>query len=130
MSLLPPNPASRQASYSHASRGRASRQPSGVSFASPVDAEEDEEDEETFEERLRMEEEEEGQVDVQRGLEETLEKLGMGSYHWRLLVCPTALRLSTDESLRGQALCGFGWMSDNSSLQCIGTFVSRGSSAS
>lgn len=41
--------------------------------------------------------------DDERGLEETLEKLGMGAYHWRLL-----------------ALCGFGWMSDNSALQCIG----------
>lgn len=40
----------------------------------------------------------------ERGLEETLEKLGFGAYHWRLL-----------------ALCGFGWMSDNSALQCIGT---------
>jgi hypothetical protein len=39
----------------------------------------------------------------ERGLEETLEKLGFGAYHWRLL-----------------ALCGFGWMSDNSALQCIG----------
>lgn len=86
MSLLPPNPASRQASYHHASRGRSSRQPSGVSFASPIDAEEDEEDEDTFEERLRMEEEEEGQAEEQRGLEETLEKLGLGAYHWRLLV--------------------------------------------
>ena len=42
----------------------------------------------------------------ERGLEETLEKLGFGAYHWRLL-----------------ALCGFGWMSDNSALQCIGTLM-------
>jgi hypothetical protein len=45
------------------------------------------------------------QDDDERGLEETLEKLGMGAYHWRLL-----------------ALCGFGWMSDNSALQCIGKY--------
>jgi hypothetical protein len=43
----------------------------------------------------------------ERGLEETLEKLGFGAYHWRLL-----------------ALCGFGWMSDNSALQCIGPYIS------
>lgn len=43
----------------------------------------------------------------ERGLEETLEKLGFGAYHWRLL-----------------ALCGFGWMSDNSALQCIGEYTS------
>ena len=42
----------------------------------------------------------------ERGLEETLEKLGFGAYHWRLL-----------------ALCGFGWMSDNSALQCIGAYI-------
>ncbi len=52
-----------------------------------------------------MEEDLEG-MNEERGLEETLEKLGLGAYHWRLL-----------------ALCGFGWMSDNSALQCIGGFL-------
>ncbi|WWC67456.1 uncharacterized protein I206_101364 [Kwoniella pini CBS 10737] len=45
---------------------------------------------------------------VERGLEETLEKIGFGPYHWRLL-----------------ALCGFGWMSDNSALQCIAVILPR-----
>ncbi|WWC58954.1 uncharacterized protein I303_101499 [Kwoniella dejecticola CBS 10117] len=45
---------------------------------------------------------------VERGLEETLEKIGFGAYHWRLL-----------------ALCGFGWMSDNSALQCIAVILPR-----
>lgn len=58
--------------------------------------------EEEEEAELRREMDEIDQED-ERGLEETLEKLGMGAYHWRLL-----------------ALCGFGWMSDNSALQCIG----------
>ncbi|ORY24113.1 major facilitator superfamily domain-containing protein [Naematelia encephala] len=43
-----------------------------------------------------------------RGLEQTLETLGFGAYHWRLL-----------------ALCGFGWMSDNSALQCIAVILPR-----
>lgn len=65
---------------------------------------EDEGDDEDEELRREMD-----QVDLdedERGLEETLEKLGMGAYHWRLL-----------------ALCGFGWMSDNSALQCIGKSI-------
>ncbi|WVR04249.1 hypothetical protein IAU60_001249 [Kwoniella sp. DSM 27419] len=44
----------------------------------------------------------------ERGLEETLEKIGFGAYQWRLL-----------------ALCGFGWMSDNSALQCIAVILPR-----
>ncbi|WVF70394.1 hypothetical protein IAT40_005184 [Kwoniella sp. CBS 6097] len=47
-------------------------------------------------------------VGGERGLEETLEKIGFGSYQWRLL-----------------ALCGFGWMSDNSALQCIAVILPR-----
>ncbi|RXK39614.1 membrane transporter [Tremella mesenterica] len=52
----------------------------------------------------------EGEVEgcEERGLEETLERIGMGAYHWRLL-----------------ALCGFGWMSDNSALQCIAVILPR-----
>jgi hypothetical protein len=61
----------------------------------------DDDDEAEEEEELRREMDEADQDE--RGLEETLEKLGFGAYHWRLL-----------------ALCGFGWMSDNSALQCIG----------
>jgi hypothetical protein len=61
----------------------------------------DDDNEAEEEEELRREMDEADQDE--RGLEETLEKLGFGAYHWRLL-----------------ALCGFGWMSDNSALQCIG----------
>ena len=76
-----------------------------------VDIDEDGNGEEDFEARLEMEEGLEG-MNEERGLEETLEKLGFGAYHWRLL-----------------ALCGFGWMSDNSALQCIGEYLRSGSSA-
>jgi hypothetical protein len=72
---------------------------SGGSQGFPWQAKEDSEADE--EEELRREMDEVDQDE--RGLEETLEKLGFGAYHWRLL-----------------ALCGFGWMSDNSALQCIG----------
>lgn len=43
-----------------------------------------------------------------RHLESTLEKLGFGPYQWRLF-----------------ALCGCGWMSDNSALQCIAVILPR-----
>jgi len=89
--MLPPNPHSRHSSYVH---------PRQHSYAlSRRDGSEDENEEEEVDE-------DDGTVTEEtRGLEETLEKLGFGAYHWRLL-----------------ALCGFGWMSDNSSLQCIGRF--------
>lgn len=43
-----------------------------------------------------------------RHLESTLERLGFGPYQWRLF-----------------ALCGCGWMSDNSALQCIAVILPR-----
>ncbi|KLT44613.1 MFS general substrate transporter [Cutaneotrichosporon oleaginosum] len=46
--------------------------------------------------------------DDDRGIEETLERLGFGAYQWRLF-----------------ALCGCGWMSDNSALQCIAVVLPR-----
>lgn len=70
----------------------------------PQTAGDDGDDEAQEEEELRREMDEVDQDE--RGLEETLEKLGFGAYHWRLL-----------------ALCGFGWMSDNSALQCIGQSI-------
>ena len=112
--MLPPPPASRQASYAYNLPRRASSNrrlpslaPSHYSQHPPSEylrEDDDGDDEEAvgFEGRLEMEEGLEG-MSEERGLEETLEKLGFGAYHWRLL-----------------ALCGFGWMSDNSALQCIG----------
>jgi len=78
------------------------RRSSGQEF--PWTAAKDEDSEADEEEELRREMDE-NDAD-ERGLEETLEKLGFGAYHWRLL-----------------ALCGFGWMSDNSALQCIGASI-------
>ena len=121
--MLPP-PASRQASYVYTLPRRASSNRRIPSLApshysqqvTPEDLREDHDGEEEeaelrFEGRLEMEEDLEG-MGEERGLEETLEKLGFGAYQWRLL-----------------ALCGFGWMSDNSALQCIGEehdpFLSR-----
>ncbi|GMK53508.1 hypothetical protein CspeluHIS016_0100940 [Cutaneotrichosporon spelunceum] len=46
--------------------------------------------------------------DDDRGIEETLERLGFGRYQWVLF-----------------ALCGCGWMSDNSALQCIAVVLPR-----
>ncbi|KAK4685766.1 hypothetical protein P7C73_g4374, partial [Tremellales sp. Uapishka_1] len=98
--MLPPNPHSRQPSYANTLPRRTSyaRIPSRV-----YHPDEDFDDEEA-EEEMQIEMEEAGE----RGLEETLEKLGFGAYQWRLL-----------------ALCGFGWMSDNSALQCIAVILPR-----
>jgi len=80
------------------------RRASGQGF--PWSGVKDDDSEADEEEELRREmDETDGD---ERGLEETLEKLGFGAYHWRLL-----------------ALCGFGWMSDNSALQCIGQYISQ-----
>ncbi|KAK8846568.1 hypothetical protein IAR55_005654 [Kwoniella newhampshirensis] len=114
--MLPPPPSSRQSSYVYSlprtqkTGGGHARIPSFRSAAGSVfgldDQEvQDEEEEDVIEGR-------QGGADLelerQRGLEETLEKLGFGAYHWRLL-----------------ALCGFGWMSDNSALQCIAVILPR-----
>ena len=70
-----------------------------------------------------------------RGLEQTLEELGFGKFRVGQWFTPDAddqahitgdywcVQPTTYEvgSTHGQALCGFGWMSDNSALQCIGT---------
>jgi hypothetical protein len=96
--ILPGTPGTASPSRILSSHGRgASGQ--GFPWSAPEDDSEADEEEEL---RREMDEVE----DDERGLEETLEKLGFGAYHWRLL-----------------ALCGFGWMSDNSALQCIGTSV-------
>ena len=119
--MLHPPPTSRQASFTYSLPRRASSKRRIPSFApshhsrrtaSGVDTalsrgEEDYDDEEENDVHMRMEMEE-GLDGImkggeERGLEETLERLGFGAYQWRLL-----------------ALCGFGWMSDNSALQCIG----------
>ncbi len=117
--MLPPLPASRQASYNYTLPRRASSSRRIPSYApshqsrphsqshlhvTDLDANPNDNDEEEgdFETRLEMEEEIDGMND-ERGLENTLESIGFGAYQWRLL-----------------ALCGFGWMSDNSALQCIG----------
>ncbi|KAK6904238.1 membrane transporter [Kwoniella mangroviensis CBS 10435] len=117
--MLPPPPASRKSSYifshphqstsgfgstSSPIRSTHGRLPSFRTAAENVLGLDHEED------SSNSEEEEEG-ADTdgrERGLEETLEKIGFGSYHWRLL-----------------ALCGFGWMSDNSALQCIAVILPR-----
>ncbi|OCF33983.1 membrane transporter [Kwoniella heveanensis BCC8398] len=73
-------------------------------YARSADDGEDEGDDDGLRQELEMEMGESGE----RGLEETLEKIGFGAYQWRLL-----------------ALCGFGWMSDNSALQCIAVILPR-----
>nr|ODN86021.1 membrane transporter [Cryptococcus depauperatus CBS 7841] len=111
--MLPPPPSSCQSSYIYPhSRQQSSehtRKPSVRSIAESalgiehedgtnigLDAQEVNDDAAFVEEQRK------------RGLEETLERLGFGPYHWRLL-----------------ALCGFGWMSDNSALQCIAVILPR-----
>lgn len=108
--MLPPLPASRQASYAYSLRRKPSSlyphrtsAEGSVAAAEDFELQDDDEDDRALEEEMGREQDEE----QERGLEETLEKLGFGAYHWRLL-----------------ALCGFGWMSDNSALQCIGMSTS------
>lgn len=74
--LEPPNSGTRSLSYAHSKKSRLSLD------------DEEAEDQELQREMGEMEDEEE-----ERGLEETLEKIGFGSYHWRLLVSPLALDL-------------------------------------
>lgn len=50
----------------------------------------------------------ERELERDKGIEVTLEKLGFGPYQWRLF-----------------ALCGCGWMSDNSALACIAVILPR-----
>ena len=131
-----PLPASRKSSYnlalprrpsenrkaSQTARDRTTSQRLGLDLELGEGVEEEDEGEEesdedfgeddglTFESRLAMEEDADGMRGGEpgRGLEHTLEKLGFGAYQWRLL-----------------ALCGFGWMSDNSSLQCVALILPR-----
>ncbi|WVQ97518.1 hypothetical protein IAU59_004632 [Kwoniella sp. CBS 9459] len=135
--MLPPPPASRQSSYvyphNHLSAstttgdGRAPTYHSHTRIASFRSAAEsvlgleheieredsrvgrsgdDDDDEDEDHQGLRQEME--MHAEGERGLEETLERIGFGAYQWRLL-----------------ALCGFGWMSDNSALQCIAVILPR-----
>lgn len=99
--ILPGTPGTASPSRVVSSHGHARQSSQGFPWAARKDEEEEEDSAEAEEEALRREMDDEDQDE--RGLEETLEKLGFGAYHWRLL-----------------ALCGFGWMSDNSALQCIG----------
>lgn len=101
--ILPGTPGT--ASPTHLISGHARRVSgsNGFPWRSETGQGEDDDGVEEEEAELQREMDEIAQEDDERGLEETLEKLGMGAYHWRLL-----------------ALCGFGWMSDNSALQCIG----------
>ncbi|WVW78971.1 hypothetical protein I302_100934 [Kwoniella bestiolae CBS 10118] len=112
--MLPPPPASRKSSYifsqstltSSPIRSTHGRIPSFRSAAENVlglDHEDEDESETEGDDGSDT-----GGRDGERGLEETLEKIGFGAYHWRLL-----------------ALCGFGWMSDNSALQCIAVILPR-----
>ncbi|WVQ83853.1 hypothetical protein IAT38_005997 [Cryptococcus sp. DSM 104549] len=109
--MLPPPPSSRQSSYAYnlprTHSHRHSRKPSVRSVAESALGLDGDDDEEAL--RMEMEMAEEvGGMGNEGGLEETLEKLGFGAYHWRLL-----------------ALCGFGWMSDNSALQCVAVILPR-----
>ncbi|WRT65227.1 uncharacterized protein IL334_002170 [Kwoniella shivajii] len=124
--MLPPPPASRKSSYAYShsqphystlstsptnttlGRGHG-RIPSFRIAAEHVlglDNEDEDENGDLNEEGEGIDDEDNGERE--RGLEETLEKIGFGAYQWRLL-----------------ALCGFGWMSDNSALQCIAVILPR-----
>lgn len=87
--MLPPPPASRQASYAYTlprnTRNPSfapshTRRPSGYESLEDDEGREAhvEDDDGTFEERLAAEEDLEGAGGGERGLEETLEKLGFG----------------------------------------------------
>ncbi|WVO22829.1 uncharacterized protein IAS62_004172 [Cryptococcus decagattii] len=115
--MLPP-PSSRQSSYVYPTHARRASSPSApnriASFRSVAEnalglEPEDGEEEQELRAELGVDDEAAlGEEQRERGLEETLERLGFGAYHWRLL-----------------ALCGFGWMSDNSALQCIAVILPR-----
>ncbi|KIR34951.1 membrane transporter [Cryptococcus deuterogattii MMRL2647] len=115
--MLPP-PCSRQSSYVYPTHARRASSPSApnriASFRSVAETAlglepEDDEEEQELRDELGMDDEAAlAEEQRERGLEETLERLGFGAYHWRLL-----------------ALCGFGWMSDNSALQCIAVILPR-----
>ncbi|WWD21884.1 hypothetical protein CI109_106372 [Kwoniella shandongensis] len=119
--MLPP-PSSRQSSYVYSlprnsKTGNHARVPSFRSAAGSVLGLGEGDDEDGPDEEEDDLDERRGEVEMgttrgssgrERGLEETLERLGFGAYHWRLL-----------------ALCGFGWMSDNSALQCIAVILPR-----
>ncbi|ODN74810.1 hypothetical protein L202_07125 [Cryptococcus amylolentus CBS 6039] len=127
--MLPPPPTTRKSSYPYVPQRTVSRQPSTASLqpghqripsmrsvaetALGLEHErrDSDVDEDAEDEQLRMEmamDDEGAESQGGRGLEETLERVGFGAYHWRLL-----------------ALCGFGWMSDNSALQCIAVILPR-----
>ncbi|WVQ75341.1 hypothetical protein IAR50_004960 [Cryptococcus sp. DSM 104548] len=128
--MLPPPSTTRKSSYPYVPQRPVSRQPSTASLHPPGhqripsmrsvaetalglehDRNDNEVEEGLEEEQLRMEmamDDQGAEEQGGRGLEETLEKVGFGAYHWRLL-----------------ALCGFGWMSDNSALQCIAVILPR-----
>jgi len=102
--ILPGTPGTASPTQALSSHRTPSHQRGASGQGFPWTAAKDRDSEADEEEELRREmDENDGD---ERGLEETLEKLGFGAYHWRLL-----------------ALCGFGWMSDNSALQCIGTLM-------
>ncbi|ORX36134.1 major facilitator superfamily domain-containing protein [Kockovaella imperatae] len=105
--LLPRRPSRLESNYSR-HREPTDGTVTGGGGQDDIDEDEDEDGSLDFEERLGLEEEIDGGVGGDRGLENTLEQLGFGAYHWRLL-----------------ALCGTGWMSDNSSLQCIAVILPR-----
>ncbi|OWZ53581.1 membrane transporter [Cryptococcus neoformans 125.91] len=115
--MLPP-PSSKQGSYVYPSRARRGSSPSApkriASFRSVAEnalglEPEDDDEEQELRDELGVDDDVAlAEEQRERGLEETLETLGFGAYHWRLL-----------------ALCGFGWMSDNSALQCIAVILPR-----
>ncbi|WWC87375.1 uncharacterized protein L201_002264 [Kwoniella dendrophila CBS 6074] len=118
--MLPPPPASRQSSYIYAHPNQPSS--STLHASSPIKHGRIPSFRSAAENVLGLDQDDAGAEEGddeddggmndddgrERGLEETLERIGFGAYHWRLL-----------------ALCGFGWMSDNSALQTIAVILPR-----
>ncbi|KAL7423637.1 hypothetical protein Q5752_001218 [Cryptotrichosporon argae] len=104
--MLPPVPHSRRSSYSLSLPQRLSTSQreddrlldelDGLNELAELDAHKDDDALEA------------NKAEGERGLEETLERMGMGRYQWWLL-----------------ALCGCGWMADNSALQCVAVILPR-----